>query len=48
MTTTQRIKSQRKHDAKQAIINLIEYTIAMLICILFTMINDTNIDNFLK
>ena len=44
MTTYDRIKSQRKHDQKQALVNLVTYTVLMLVCIVFCMINDTNID----
>lgn len=44
MTTYDRIRSQRKHDQKQALVYLVEYTVLMLVCIVFCMINDENID----
>ena len=44
----QRVAIKRRHDQKQAIVNLIEYTVAMVIIILFCAINDRTIDNLLK
>ena len=41
----QRVAIKRRHDQKQALINLIEYTVAMVINILFCAINDRTIDN---
>lgn len=44
----ERIEIKRRHDKKQAIVNLIEYTVAMVIIILFCAINDQTINNLLK
>lgn len=44
----QRIAIKRRHDRKQALMNLIEYTVAMVMIILFCAINDQTIDNLLK
>lgn len=44
----ERIEIKRRHDQKQALINLIEYTVAMLVIILFCAINDRTIDNLLR
>lgn len=44
----ERIEIKRRHDKKQAIMNLIEYTVAMMLIILFCSINDQTIDNLLK
>ena len=44
----QRVAIKRRHDQKQALINLIEYTVAMIVIILFCSINDQTIDNLLK
>ena len=38
----ERIEIKRRHDKKQAIMNLVEYTVAMMIIILFCSINDQN------
>ena len=44
----ERIEIKRRHDKKQAVINLIEYTVAMIIIILFCAINDRTIDNLFR
>ncbi len=44
----ERIEIKRRHDKKQAIVNLIEYTVAMVIIILFCAINDRTIDNLFR
>lgn len=44
----QRIEIKRRHDRKQAVVNLIEYTVAMVLIILFCAINDHTIDNLLR
>lgn len=44
----QRVEIKRRHDKKQAIMNLVEYTVAMMIIILFCAINDQTIDNLLR
>ena len=44
----QRIEIKRRHDRKQSLINLVEYTVAMVIIILFCSINDQTLDNLLK
>ena len=44
----QRIKSQRKHDERQAIVNLIEFTVAMLVIIVLCSINDQTLDNLFR
>lgn len=44
----QRVVIKRRHDQKQAVVNLIEYTVAMLVIILFCSINDQTIDNLFK
>ena len=43
-----RIKSQRKHDERQAIVNLIEFTVAMLVIIILCSINDQTLDNLFR
>ena len=44
----QRIEIKRRHDKKQAVVNLIEYTVAMIIIILFCAINDQTLDNLFR
>lgn len=44
----ERIEIKRRHDRKQAIVNLVEYTVAMLVIILFCAINDQTLDNLFK
>ena len=44
----QRVEIKRRHDKKQAIMNLVEYTVAMMIIILFCAINDQTLDNLFK
>ena len=44
----ERIEIKRRHDKKQAVINLIEYTVAMIIIILFCAINDQTLDNLFR
>ena len=44
----QRVAIKRRHDQKQAVMNLIEYTVAMVVVILFCAINDRTIDNLFK
>lgn len=44
----ERIEIKRRHDKKQAIVNLVEYTVAMLIIILFCSINDRTLDNLFR
>ena len=44
----ERIEIKRRHDKKQAIVNLIEYTVAMIIIILFCAINDRTLDNLFR
>ena len=43
-----RIKSQRKHDERQAIVNLIEFAVAMLVIIVLCSINDQTLDNLFR
>lgn len=43
-----RIEIKRRHDRKQAVVNLIEYTVAMVLIILFCSINDQTLDNLFK
>ena len=44
----ERIEIKRRHDKKQAIVNLIEYTVAMILIILFCAINDRTLDNLFR
>jgi hypothetical protein len=44
----ERIEIKRRHDKKQAIMNLVEYTVAMVIIILFCSINDQTLDNLFR
>lgn len=43
-----RIKSQRKHDRRQAFITLIEFTVSMLVIIILCSINDQTLDNLFR
>ena len=48
LTLQSRIKSQRKHDERQAFITLIEFTVSMFVIIVLCSINDQTLDNLLK
>ena len=43
-----RIKSQRKHDERQAVVNLIECAVSMLVIIILCSINDQTLDNLFR
>ena len=43
-----RIKSQRKHDGRQAFITLIEFTVSMFVIIILCSINDQTLDNLFR
>ena len=44
----ERIEIKRRHDKKQELVTLVEFTMAMLAIIMFCAINDQTIDNLLK
>ena len=43
-----RIEIKRRHDRQQAIITLVEYTVAMMLIIFFCAINDRTLDNLFR
>jgi len=45
LSMQKRIEIKRRHDQKQAIINLVEFATAMIVLILLCAINDQTIDN---
>ena len=48
LTLQSRIKSQRKHDERQAFITLIEFTVSMIVIIILCSINDQTLDNLFR
>ena len=48
LTLQSRIKSQRKHDQRQAFITLIEFAVPMLLIIVLCSINDQTLDNLFR
>ena len=44
----QRIAIKRRHDERQAVVNLIEFAVAMIVNIVLCSINDQTLDNLFR
>ena len=44
----QRIAIKRRHDERQAVVNLIEFAVAMIVIIVLCSINDQTLDNLFR